>query len=68
MTEENREIEEYTLIRDHSVEYYVNKYIKEGWQPFGSPYQDRDGENVQAMVKYKQAFKTYEEYCKENQS
>lgn len=28
--------------------------IKEGWQPYGSPYIDKEGRDCQAMVKYEQ--------------
>jgi RNA processing factor Prp31 len=31
--------------------------IKEGWQPYGSPYIDKDGCDCQAMVKYEEDYK-----------
>lgn len=37
------------------LEELVNNAIRDGWQPQGGVYQDRDGDYLQAMVRYHMA-------------
>tara|TARA_Y100000310_G_C20574296_1_gene759692 strand:+ start:1095 stop:1271 length:177 start_codon:yes stop_codon:yes gene_type:complete len=43
-----------TLIKDDpkTIAMVVTELIEDGWQPFGSPFVDEDGQDCQAMVKY----------------
>ena len=39
---------------NEDMELRVNHSLSEGWQPYGSPYVDRNGKEKQAMVKYEE--------------
>lgn len=72
MTTLQREIILYKTICEvceRDLDLIVNKYLKKGFQPYGSPYilmTDYSVEYHQAMVKYKKTCKTCNDTCKVN--
>ncbi len=41
--------------RNETLSMVVQRYIADGWQPFGNPYIDKNGVDRQAIVKHEEA-------------
>ena len=51
---DRREIVKYKTVNIDMGDRGINLSIKEGWQPFSSPFLDHKSSTIQAMVKYKE--------------